>query len=413
MISKFSEFNENRSENYILYYSFDWDDNILNMSTVIHMEEYLNGAWVPKDVSTGEFAEVRAKKNFRIIDNDPDKAFSEFRDNGPRGLSAFLEDTKLSVSKGNFGPSWGDFIECLTNGSIFSIITARGHERSGLLPGIEWIIDEYLSDNERNIMYSNLLKFEEMFGKDVNELPKELSGKSTDNPVFKRYLSYCDMVGVSSPSRGGDTSNPEAEKEKALLEFKEKVNKYAIKIGLPAKIGFSDDDMGNIKRIEDLVKNLKHERFSHIKEYVVKGTTDPNNITKMVRTIESGANMGVGGSAGLQSSLIGFKDFGTLSDKVFTDNNDTGNAIIKKSSKALAKMSQEILEDEDEKEDNKDKKVKRVKNSVCNGVIDEHIKKYEDFHESKFQDIKDIIESGIDNVITRADIEEAKSMVES
>ncbi len=393
---------------YILYYAFDMDDNLLFMDTKIHMEEYLNGDWVPKDVSTNEFAEVRTKENFRIINNNPSEAFSEFRDTGPRGLNAFLADVKLSVSKNQFGPSWQDFIECLVNGSIFSIITARGHESEGMLPGIEWIVDEVLTVEQKGVMYSNLVKFETMFGKDISHLPKLLRGKPSDNPVFKRYLSYCDLVGISSPSNGGDTSNPEGEKVKALLSFKEKVNGYAKKLGIPAKIGFSDDDPGNVKRIEDLINNLDHERFSHIKEYIVKDTNDPDNVTKMVRTIESNANISVGGSPGLRSSLVGFKDFGKLSDKTHTnssEDDDAGNTLLRRSSRELAKMAKEIVDDEKEKEASKNMKISKKKEKK----VMEHLNGFSKFNEK--QDMKKVIEAdklALSNPITKEEILQAR-----
>jgi hypothetical protein len=98
MIKKFGQFiTEDNSEN-LLYYAFDWDDNILNMTTVIHMEHLVNGEWVPEDVSTSKFAEVRTDvDNWKILSGDPELAFSEFRDNGPRGEVAFKEDREVII----------------------------------------------------------------------------------------------------------------------------------------------------------------------------------------------------------------------------------------------------------------------------------------------------------------------------
>ena len=42
-------------------YSFDWDDNILNMPTHIHLEKMVGDEWIPVDVSTSEFAEMRQR----------------------------------------------------------------------------------------------------------------------------------------------------------------------------------------------------------------------------------------------------------------------------------------------------------------------------------------------------------------
>jgi hypothetical protein len=405
MIAKFSNFDENRSDNHILFYAFDWDDNILNMPTVIHMDEYIDGTWVPKDVSTNEFAEVRTMEKYRIINDDPEEAFSEFRDTGPRGLNAFLEDVKLAISREKFGPAWDDFIECLVNGSLFAIITARGHEGKAIGKAIEFIIDDVLSKEQQNLMYTNLLNFEKIFDKDVHDLPKGLEGLPSKNEVFHRYISHCDLIGVSAPSRGGDASSPEEEKEKALLEFKTKVNRWAGRIGVPAKIGFSDDDSGNITRIEDLIKNLDHEEFSHIKEFVIKDTGDPENIKKTVKKVESNANVGVGGTPGLQSSTLGFKNFGNLSDNMFRDNDaSNSNSILRRSSEELAKVSKELLDEESDEVIIKKKKKKKKKKVM------ERITNFKKFNEEiSKKKLSEIAEESKKDPLTKEDLLDAKN----
>jgi hypothetical protein len=304
MIKKFNQFLENNNSGYLLYYAFDWDDNILNMPTVIHMDKLVDGDWVPTDVSTSEFAEVRGDKdNWRLLNDNPDEAFSEFRDFGPRGIEAFLQDVKSAISQGKFGPAWDDFIECLTSGSIFSIITARGHEPEAIRLGIEWIIDNILTEDEVYEMYNNLLKFEYMFERG-EEYDKILRGKPSQNGLVKKYLDHCDLVGVSSPSRGGSPSNPEKAKEDALMEFKAKINQFASNIGVKAKVGFSDDDLKNVKHVEDLIDNLHHEQFPNIIHYVVKGTKDPSAITKKVRTMDITETAHQ--APGLESSILPF-----------------------------------------------------------------------------------------------------------
>jgi hypothetical protein len=288
MIKKFKSFiNENNSEKYLLYYSFDWDDNILYMPTKIRMEHREGDKWVPEEVPTSKFAEVRNdKENYRLTDD----AFSNFRDTGPGGYRVFLEDMKEAISLNKFGPAWEDFMECLINGSLFSIITARGHESPTMRKGVEWILDNVLSEEELYEMYNNLLKFEYYFNMDSTS-ERILKGKPSENALVHEYLSHCDFVGVSSPSRGGIPDNPEKAKEEALLEFKRKINNFAIKKGLKAMIGFSDDDLGNVKHIEDLADNLKKEQFPNIAKFIIKGTKNPENITKKVRVFESNNNL--------------------------------------------------------------------------------------------------------------------------
>src|ERR1035437_2422076 len=124
MIRKYSFFiNENRRS--LAYAAYDWDDNLLHMGTKIHMEKKDGDSWIPVDLSTEEFAKARGdKENYRYASD----AFAEFGDSGKRGSNAFLEDVKQAISKGRFAPSWSKFKQTLIDGSIFAIITARGHE---------------------------------------------------------------------------------------------------------------------------------------------------------------------------------------------------------------------------------------------------------------------------------------------
>ena len=353
MIKRFNQYiSENKDSDYLLYYAFDWDDNILNMPTVIHMEHLVNGDWEPKDVSTAEFAEVRGdKENWRTQED----AFSEFRDNGPRGVNAFLEDVKKAISMKRFGPAWNDFIECLTNGSIFAIITARGHEPEGMRLGIDWIVDNVLTEEQLYSMYNNLLKFAYLFKQDT-EQERILKGQPSKNGLVKMYLDTCDFVGVSAPSRGGSPSNPEKAKEEALLEFQSKVNNFAEQLGMNAKIGFSDDDLKNVKHIEDLVDNLHNERFPNIKEIVVKGTKDPLNITKKVRTFETQSNFGGGSGDPMSSSIMPFTNFNTLATGELSNNLLSGGAEnnpyrnrLKAQTRFLTKTSKEIFKNRKKK----------------------------------------------------------------
>ena len=316
MIKKFNHFiSESKDSEYLLYYAFDWDDNILNMPTKIHMEHLVDGEWIPTSVSTAEFADFRNdKENWRV---DYNVAFVDFRDQGERGDKAFLEDVKTAISQGKLGPAWDDFIECLTNGSIFAIITARGHEAPAMRMGIEWIIDNILTEEQLYQMYNQLMKYSYFFGDTNVENERILRGQPSKNPLISSYLDSCEYVGVSSPSRGGSPANPEKAKEDALLDFKAKVNDYAQNVGISAKIGFSDDDLGNVKHIEDLIDNLKNEQFPNIVEFVVKGTKDPENITKKVLSREEPVTETSQQTPGLESSVLPFTQFNNMTNKLY------------------------------------------------------------------------------------------------
>jgi hypothetical protein len=66
MVKKFNQFiSESSSSDYLLYYAFDWDDNILYMPTAIRMERKEGDEWVPEDVSTAKFAEEIGRASCR------------------------------------------------------------------------------------------------------------------------------------------------------------------------------------------------------------------------------------------------------------------------------------------------------------------------------------------------------------
>jgi len=350
MITSFSEFlNESKKENYLNYYAFDWDDNILTMPTIIHMEKRSPGGWIPVDISTSEFAKVRQdEENWRVIRNIPELAFSDFKDTGPRGDTAFVSDMRKAIQEKTFGPSWLDFIECLMNGSLFAIITARGHDSKTIRKGVEWIINNYLTKEQLYEMYDNLLKFDYLFKVDhKREIPKILKDIPSYNIVFRSYLDQCDFVGVSNDKMSNElgTLNPEKAKEKALLNFKEKINKFSSNIGYKAKIGFSDDDNKNIEKIENLVDNLKKEDFPNIVEYIVKNTKNPKNIKVKKKIVEF-----VDPS---KQSIIGSTTFGNMTSQLHPssqlDRQDAFKHQHLKRTEFIKKMSKDILDKEKKK----------------------------------------------------------------
>ena len=247
-------------------YSFDWDDNILIMPTRIHLEYNLNnsGLWAPVSVSTEQFRSVRHKlgTEFRYPNNDITQAFKDFRD-----YDAFINDTKKALSYNKLGPSFQKFREALISGSDFSIITARSNSPQAIKEGIKIVINNALSHTERK------------------EMEKNLSGLSIDE-----YLNLQDYHPVSSQEFaerfGLDISGtkPEEGKKIAFKNFVDRIVQQISQIkddedfeGI--SVGFSDDDLGNVEIIEDLIRNELKSLYPHI-NFIVYDTSDPKDTKK-------------------------------------------------------------------------------------------------------------------------------------
>lgn len=350
MVKKFFEFIESGIE--LHYYCFDWDDNLLHMPSKIHMDNLIDGKWVPTDVSTSEFAKVRNdKENWRLVNNLPDHAFCEFKDSGPRGADAFLIDTKASLSEKSFGPVWSNFIECLTEGAIFAIITARGHEPSSIRKSVEYIIDHVLTDQEKFLLYSNCLKHVYIFKSDAefDRIPK---GKLSQTPLIKKYLDVCDFYGVTSDSFAkefGKSSavSPEQAKEQALDKFINKCNRLGKRIGAKSvSVGFSDDDQKNVEHVRKFFKEksaLSNELPHKLKLNLYKTTDRKLKGGERTKFHESTSPSQ---APGMASSVMPFTQFNSMTSRLFpsetADQQDPTLNMSKLSSKYLAKLSKDI-----------------------------------------------------------------------
>jgi len=317
--------------------AMDWDDNILHMPTVIHMDNLVDGNWIPVDVSTADFAKVRVdKENWRMRNESATEAFCEFRDFGPRGRDAFIDDVKISISEGEFGPSWDAFIECLSNGIIFSIITARGHEPETLKRGVEYIIDNVLSSEEKQSLYSHCIKFSYLFNSDYDSYDRIAKGKLSQTRLITDYLNECEFFGVSSTTfinkfKLGDASNPELAKELALKFFTDKINDFGKKVGAKSiSLGFSDDDIRNVNHVEKVFRNELSLKYAM--KYNIYNTSD-RSIKGGIRTkihpeepnpIISESAFGNGDSNwGMESSVLPFTKWNNMTQKFYPSSDNT------------------------------------------------------------------------------------------
>ena len=145
------------------YYAFDWDDNIAMMPTEILLRNS-NGEEV--GMSTHDFAKFRnriGKENFEYKGNEivgyADDAFKYFRTEGDK---QFLIDA-MQAEK---GPAFDDFKEAVNNGSIFAIITARGHNPVTLRKAVEnYIMTDFGGINKEELL-KNLRKYRSFAGEE-------------------------------------------------------------------------------------------------------------------------------------------------------------------------------------------------------------------------------------------------------
>jgi hypothetical protein len=252
------------------YYAFDWDDNVMNMPTKIIVEDDKGNE---VEMSTDDFAEYRhelGKKPFtyngKTIVGYAPEPFRNFR---TKGDVAFLKD----IMSAGFGPSWNDFVECINGGSIFAIITARGHNPNVLKQAVYKLINNDIGGIDREKLVQSLKDYREIAGEDIKD----------DDTMIKEYLNMCRFHPVSFGE--GSAANPEEGKVNALREFISYVKLLSQELGgkvlfkndiknnfVVPKIGFSDDDEKNIEKIKDFL-NKEFGLEQPVQTYLTKSNT--------------------------------------------------------------------------------------------------------------------------------------------
>lgn len=251
-----SEIINDRMKPTMKYYAFDWDDNLMYMPTKIYLKDE-NGEVV--GMSTEDFAEYRTEVGVEPLEYEghtivgfDDNAFRDFKVTGDKG---FIRDAMTAPT----GPAWSDFVEAINNGSIFAIITARGHTPTVLKNAIYNLIKKNKHGISEKELVKNLRKYREIADEE----------DMSDDELVRWYL---DMNKYHPVTFGqGSAANPEQLKVDAMKEFMSYVDDLSKKFQEKAYlknlisnyfipyIGFSDDD---IRNVESMDKNIDDPRLN-------------------------------------------------------------------------------------------------------------------------------------------------------
>ena len=244
-------------------YSFDWDDNIINMPTTIKMLKKTDNGWDKIEVGTSEFAKLRDNENYDLDEGAFDNFISE---------ESFLNDLQTGLNNNSFAPSFNKFKEALIYANPISIITARGHDPEVLRKGMDLVISHTFNEDELSEMIDNIQQ----------QIP-ELEGE-TPEIILKTYLDSHDYHTVTSDIFAekfglevGSAANPEENKKIALRDYvskivtkaKEMVNTDYNKLS----VGFSDDDLGNVNAIVPFIEEVLQVEFPEV-DFVVYDTSE-------------------------------------------------------------------------------------------------------------------------------------------
>lgn len=251
------------------YYAFDWDDNIVHMPTKIIVKTE-DGDEI--GMSTDDFAEYRHKlgkepfeyKGETVV-GFGEEPFKNFQTPGDK-------DFIIDSMRAKLGPAFDDFREAINNGSIFSIITARGHNPNTLKQAIYNYIIEGFNGIDKDELVKNLKKYRNISDED----------DMTDDELIRTYLDMNRYHPVSYNDPEG-AANPEEAKVRAMDKFVDYIREISSDLHkkvylkkdvsnnfIPKEptIGFSDDD---IRNVEVMKKHFKDKPDNIVKTYSTAG----------------------------------------------------------------------------------------------------------------------------------------------
>lgn len=247
------------------YYAFDWDDNIVYMPTKIIVR---NEDGDEIGMGTEDFAKYRHKIGKEPFDYKgeeivgfAERPFRNFKEEGDKDFIIDAMDAEI-------GPAFSDFREAINNASIFSIITARGHNPETLKNTVENYIINNFNGIDKDQMIKNLKKYRDFAGED----------EMTDDELIKYYLDLNKYYPVTFGDETG-AINPENAKINAMQEFIEYIKNMAkildkkafvknkISNNFTPTIGFSDDDIANVAKM----RKAFEKESDLIKTYITTG----------------------------------------------------------------------------------------------------------------------------------------------
>lgn len=240
------------------FYFFDFDDNVVYLSTPIVIFNKVDGA--EKLLSSHEFAKHNRLigkdglyKDFFMDFCDERGSFRNFRDQdfsiaqritGKR--QSFIHDIEAALNNPDHNwkaPSWNHFYHATYNHRPVSIITARGHKEDTIKAGIDLIVKEGHLPNSPN--------FHTIYAVSNPETRKRLgSDNESYNVPELKYKAIIESVEMAIAKYGHSDHH---------------------------RFGMSDDDANNIDLITDAMVTLK-KKYPAMSFFVIQ--TYPNGFER-------------------------------------------------------------------------------------------------------------------------------------
>ena len=236
------------------FYFFDFDDNVVFLSTPIVLFHKITEQEIK--ISSGEFARESKRigkegpfKDHYMNFDDETGSFRYFRDTDHSIIDklagkkqSFVSDIEKALGQPDYlwkAPSWNCFYHATFNQRPLSVITARGHNDHTIKEGIDLMV------------------------------------KDGHLPVSPNYLSVFPVSNPETRKKFGDPDFKSSIPELKRKAIRESVEQAIVQYGHNPhhRFGMSDDDQSNIELITEEMRALKR-KYSEMKFFVIQTFKD-------------------------------------------------------------------------------------------------------------------------------------------
>lgn len=176
---------------------FDYDGNLLTTDATVKLEHFENGVWVPRNLTTAEWAVVSEMNDTSYRESTLLDLYWDYSDKaGDDALE--LATLRAAQNESNFGPAYPFWRQHIINGIPYVMITARSHDPVNVKRAMEALMRKMLTSQEQHMLVKNFLsETAPIFGFDEREgWWKQYF--SDERNVWNTYMRGCQFFSVSN-----------------------------------------------------------------------------------------------------------------------------------------------------------------------------------------------------------------------
>lgn len=237
---------------------FDFDGNLLTTASTVKLEHYENGVWVPRNLTTSEWAAVSERNDTSYRASQLMDMYWDYSDKD--GDDAFERMAlQAAENKSNFGPAYPFWRQHILRGIPYAMITARAHDPVNMKRGMEALMRRVFTAQEQHAIVKGFLSETAPIFDYDNKDGWWKKFFADENNVWNTYMRGCQFFPVSNEwlDARSECESSAACKAKTVSDLVANTLPYRTRGEQPqvTVMSFFDDEHPNLKAVREIMEN--------------------------------------------------------------------------------------------------------------------------------------------------------------